>query len=234
MKTLALETVDMAASVALMEAGETVREVTLAEGQRSAQFLTPAVMRVLAEAGWRPADVALVALPVGPGSFTGLRVGVTFAKTFAYVTGAAVIGLNTLDVLAESVPQGCGKVVAAMDAQRGDVITRTYALRDGRRVPCDEMRLVAFDAWLAGLAEMSAVEEIAVTGPILAKKQAFLPPGAVCVPEECRRISPVVVGRMARERFLAGQSDSIWDLLPIYARRSAAEERRMEKMGEGE
>ncbi len=247
MKILALETLDVSASVVLMEDMEVVREVTLTADQRSAQFLTPAVTGLLADAGWEPREVALVALPVGPGSFTGLRVGVTFAKTFAYVTGAAVLGLNTLDVLAESAPPEFRRVAAVMDAQRGDVITRTYVAENAenasagacenaetpcfsRMKPWDDMRLADFDAWVAFLAREAETDgKIAVTGPILARKKAFLPRTVECVPEECWRITPVTVGRMARERFLAGQRDSLWDMLPIYARRSAAEERRLEK-----
>lgn len=100
LKLLALETAGLAGSVALAEGGRPIIARTLAEGQRSAQSLAPGIRQVLAEAGWQPADLALVAVVVGPGSFTGLRVGVTTAKTLAYALGIEVLGLNCLEVIA--------------------------------------------------------------------------------------------------------------------------------------
>ena len=219
MKLLALETVDISASAAILEDAEVIREISLPPEKKSAQFLTPMISELLNDAGWTPADVELVALPIGPGSFTGLRVGVTFAKTFAYITGSAVIGLNTLDILAAAVPECFPYVSAVMDAQRNQVIARKYT----GKTPCDEMRLLDFDAWAATLDAQTAV-----TGPILKRYGKLLPAEIPQVPEEFWRISPAFIGKMAYEMFLASRRDSVWDMLPIYARQSAAEERLME------
>jgi tRNA threonylcarbamoyladenosine biosynthesis protein TsaB len=116
---LALETTDLAGSVATWADGRLFRELSLPSHQRSAQSLAPAIGDVLAQTGWRPTDVNLVAVTVGPGSFTGLRVGVTTAKTLAYCCGAAVVGLDTLEVLAAAAPNGFTRLAVAVDAQRG-------------------------------------------------------------------------------------------------------------------
>lgn len=229
MKILALETVDISASVALMENMEIIGTKFLSPRQRSAQFLNVAVTELLKEAGWRPTEVELVALPVGPGSFTGLRVGVTFAKTFSYITGAAAVGLNTLDILAANAPAEFRKISVALDAQRGEVIVRDYeetssdAALFHHMKPLGEMRLLNFETWTKTLEP-----GMAVTGPILARKGGFLPADVPRVPEEFWQISPILVGKMAWERFSSGQADSIWEMLPIYSRPSAAEERLME------
>ena len=100
MRILALETSDKTGSVAAMADGNLLAELMLDRTQRSAQSLAPAMQRLLIEVGWQPSNVQLVAVSIGPGSFTGLRVGVTAAKVFAYAAGAEVLGISTLDAIA--------------------------------------------------------------------------------------------------------------------------------------
>ena len=92
MKVLSLETSCRRASLATHVADggrlERIGESALPAHLRTARSLAPATQRLLAESGWQPADVTLVAVSIGPGSFTGLRIGVTSAKTFAYATEA--------------------------------------------------------------------------------------------------------------------------------------------------
>ncbi|MGN1273415.1 MAG: tRNA (adenosine(37)-N6)-threonylcarbamoyltransferase complex dimerization subunit type 1 TsaB, partial [Thermoguttaceae bacterium] len=96
MKILAFETIEMSASAALLDDENVLASTTLPPQQRSAQYLAPAVRDLLAQTGWKPTDVQLIVVSQGPGSFTGLRVGITFAKIFAWAVGADVIALNTL------------------------------------------------------------------------------------------------------------------------------------------
>src|SRR4030042_1258471 len=105
MRILALETTDKAGSVAAMADGNLLAELTLGQTQRSAQSRAPAMLALLKQVGWRPADVQLVAVSVGPGSFTGLRVGVTTAKVFAYAIGAEVLAIDTLETIASGAPK---------------------------------------------------------------------------------------------------------------------------------
>ena len=76
------------------------------------------MLALLKQVGWRPDDVQLVAVSVGPGSFTGLRVGVTAAKVFAYAVGAEVLGVDTLEAIAAASPDDVAEVSAVIDAQR--------------------------------------------------------------------------------------------------------------------
>jgi tRNA threonylcarbamoyladenosine biosynthesis protein TsaB len=102
-KILSLETTDLSGSVAASDSSKLLLELELNSSQRSAQSLAPAIHSLLQQVGWKPADVELVAVTVGPGSFTGLRVGVTAAKTFAYAVGADVLGIDTLETIAANV-----------------------------------------------------------------------------------------------------------------------------------
>lgn len=135
-RMLALETTDLTGSVALSERGNVLAVRFLDPDQRSAQSLAPAIQSILREFSWRPSDVDVVATTVGPGSFTGLRVGVATAKLFSWSVGAKIVGVDTLDAAVDGVcsktaisdsASGEGILVSAgVDAQRGDVAFRNY------------------------------------------------------------------------------------------------------------
>ncbi len=135
-KLLALETTDLAGSVALCEQGKVLAVRFLEPKQRSAQSLAPAIHSILREFSWKPTDVDIVAVTTGPGSFTGLRVGVATAKMYAWSVGAKIVGVDTLDAIVDNV---CEKnpidvpspslgflVSVGVDAQRGDAAIRNY------------------------------------------------------------------------------------------------------------
>src|SRR5687768_12135976 len=104
MRILALETSGLSGEVALLEGERVIAEQWLDPGQRTARSLAPGMKQILQTAGWQPRDVQLVAVTIGPGSFTGLRVGVTAAKTLAYAVGCEVMGVDTLEVIAAQAP----------------------------------------------------------------------------------------------------------------------------------
>ena len=220
-KILAIETTEAIASVAVADDDNVLLELHLDTHKRSAQSLAPGLKRVLEQVGWRPADVQLVAVTIGPGSFTGLRVGLTTAKIFAYAVGAEVLGVDTLDVIAAGSPSEVTDLAVAVDAQRGDVVARTYhRASDGRFEPLGPAELLPMDAWLAGLAA-----GMAVSGPVLAKWTEDLPPGVVPVE---RRFWPPTAGNVARlasRLYAAGHRDDLWKLAPHYSRPSGAEEK---------
>ena len=99
-RTLAVESSSASGSIALLDGAGLVVESMLPSRPRIAQTLIPEMARLLRTVGWEVRDLELIAVVRGPGSFTGLRVGITAAKTLAYATGTAVIGVDTLEVLA--------------------------------------------------------------------------------------------------------------------------------------
>src|SRR5205823_153504 len=84
----------------------------------------------LATANWLPKEVELVAVTVGPGSFTGLRIGVTTAKAFAYAIGAEVVGVNTLDALAAQALPSPSPLWAILDAQRQELFAAKFVVSE--------------------------------------------------------------------------------------------------------
>jgi tRNA threonylcarbamoyladenosine biosynthesis protein TsaB len=253
MRILAIETTDQAGSVALLDGPQVVVEIRLPASQRSAQSLSPAIGELLRSAAWRPADVGLVAVAIGPGSFTGLRVGVTTAKTFAYAVGCALVGVPTLEAIAaqatadefsplpaageapvcrqlvEPGMRGSGaenvcQIIAVLDAGRQQVFSARYRRLGADRVEEFEPTTLIDDAeWLAGL-DIEPSKKL-LTGPGLKKLATRLPAGVNVAAAESWAPRAATIGRLGFDRFQAGQRDDPASLVPIYHRRSAAEEK---------
>ncbi len=226
LRILALETSGRFGSVAAAYGDKPLLDKELDQSRRSASTLAPALKELLAEVGWRPVDVELTAVTVGPGSFTGLRIGVATAKAFAYAVGSDVIGVNTLDAIARRAPvERTPRLAAAIDAGRGQVFAAAFE-RDASNhwEAIGETTLESIDAWLARLSP-----EIAVTGPALMSLADRIPAGVPVVDQSLWLPTAACVAEIAQLRFLAGQRDDVWTLVPLYLRRSAAEETRNRK-----
>ena len=173
MKLLAIETTGINGTVACAENGRLLAESPLPADQRSAQSLVPAIEAILSSQGWRPNSLDAVAVAVGPGSFTGLRVGVTTAKILAWSCQAALYGVNSLDAAAwqiaaalpgllesdrsnpvceKTLRRGSALVTVSIDAQRGDVAARDFIIDLESAIPVplgDSFRLFPLSDWLA-------------------------------------------------------------------------------------
>lgn len=223
LRILALETTGLSGSVAALVGGRVLAERNLAPGSRSAQSLAPAVSELLREVGWKPREVALIAVTAGPGSFTGLRVGVTTAKTLAYVTGAAVLGIDTLAAIAAQSPPLVPRVWAAFDAQRGELFVAQWQ-RDAADAnvwrETTAPRIVDGSTWIANLAPGTVI-----SGPGLRRWREQVPPDVEVVAEERWQPRAATVGQLAWRKHEAGERQDLWSLAPNYLRESAAEEK---------
>jgi tRNA threonylcarbamoyladenosine biosynthesis protein TsaB len=221
MRILALETTERIGSVAAMSDRNLLAELSLGHAQRSAQSLAPAMLALLKQVGWQPGDVQLVAVSQGPGSFTGLRVGVTSAKMFAYAVGAEVLGINTLETIAAAAPDDVLLLSVVMDAQRGELAARTFARQaDGWFEPTEPQRLIQTETWLNELPL-----GITVSGPALGKWTPQLPTHVRTLDPQCWLPRASAVARLAAHHYSLGRRDDLWNLVPHYSRRSAAEEK---------
>jgi tRNA threonylcarbamoyladenosine biosynthesis protein TsaB len=221
-RILALETSGARGSVAALVDGGLLVELPLNAAQRGAQALAPAISEVLRKAAWEPRQVELVAVAIGPGSFTSLRVGVTTAKTFAYAVGAEVFGVGALEAIAVQVDRvASGETIAtAIDAGRGEVYAAQFRWRAPFDLECLEAPAVhSVGAWLAGLESRTIV-----SGPAL-DKLAASGLGIRVAPRELWLPSAATIGRLAAMKHAAGERDDVWRLMPLYLRKSAAEEK---------
>ncbi|GAA1540569.1 tRNA (adenosine(37)-N6)-threonylcarbamoyltransferase complex dimerization subunit type 1 TsaB [Nocardioides humi] len=133
---LAFDTASPTVTVALHDGSDVVAAATSPQAMRHGEQLAPLIERVLAEAGARPADLTGIAVGVGPGPFTGLRVGLVTARTMAHVLGVPVHGVCSLDALAlEAAASGevTGDFLVATDARRKEVYLASYDA-GGRRL----------------------------------------------------------------------------------------------------
>ena len=133
MLLLAIDTSTTAITVALHDGSAVLAEATTLDARGHAEHLAPGVTRVLGEAGVQPGDLTDIACGLGPGPFTGLRVGIVTARTLALVTGARLHGLCSLDALAAEAAVD-GEVLVATDARRKEVYWARYAVA-GARIP---------------------------------------------------------------------------------------------------
>ncbi|MGO9113867.1 MAG: tRNA (adenosine(37)-N6)-threonylcarbamoyltransferase complex dimerization subunit type 1 TsaB [Thermoguttaceae bacterium] len=220
-RILALETSELIGSVAAAADGNVLAELQLDPQQRSAQSLAPAIRSLLERVGWQPREIRLLAVTIGPGSFTGLRVGVATAKVLAYASGADVLGIGTLEAIAAAAPNGFAAISVAVDAQRGDVVAQRFRRQATGCLEADgDCALLPLDEWLAALPP-----GFVVAGPVLKKLADPLPPGVTMLDRAFWRPTAGNVARLAYRDYLAGRRDDLWSLLPLYSRPSAAEEK---------
>lgn len=220
MRVLAIETVDTSGSLAVLDGERLLRQMPLSTAGRSAQTLIPGMQQLLAEVGWQPREIELVVVATGPGSFTGLRIGVTTAKTLAYAVGCEVMGVNTLEAIAQAAPADLWRFSAVVDALRGELFVADFQrVAGGGSSGAESTRVVTREEFLATLDAGSAV-----TGPALRTLRPALPTGVTIVDEAYWLPTAASIGQVGFRQFAAGDRIGAFELMPVYFRRTAAEE----------
>ncbi len=202
------DTATPAVSVAVHDGDRVVAEASAADGRRHGELLAPMIAKVLADAGASRADLTAVAVGVGPGPYTGLRVGVVTARVLGSVLGIPVHGVCSLDVIAAAVtPPGGREFVVATDARRKEVYWARYAA-DGRRL---EGPLVGPAAAVPGATDLAVA---GAGGPLY--PEAF---GEIIEPAypSARTLCGIVAAEIAAGR-------PVHPAEPLYLRRPDAKE----------
>ena len=126
MKILGIDTSSMAASVAVIEDNKLICEYTINTKKTHSQKLMPMIENMLSLSDLNVRELDAIAVCEGPGSFTGLRIGMATAKAIAHVNDIPVIGVNSLEVLAANMNLCDKKICSILDAQRNQVYTGRY------------------------------------------------------------------------------------------------------------
>ena len=217
-RLLAVETSTLAGGVALLDGERVIGEYLLDVRVTHSERLMPAIDRLLRDAGWTPASLQGLAVAVGPGSFTGLRIGISAVKGLAWALDVGVAAVPTLDALAVTLPFAALPVCPVLHARKNEVYCSRYRW-DGVSMRRDwEYLAIAPEDLASRLTEPTILVGDRAHG--IASRHARV------APPHRRTPSAAAVGTLGLARFLAGEVVSAHELSPFYLRPSEAELRR--------
>jgi tRNA threonylcarbamoyladenosine biosynthesis protein TsaB len=217
-RVLILETSGRAGQVAVARGSKLLAERRLDEGRRHARDLAPAVAELCRQCGWKVRELEAVLVSRGPGSYTGLRVGIMSAKALAYSAGSAFLTIDTFAAIARQAPAEVRQLDILADAQQGNLYVQRCERSGGRWYGATALMIRPASEWLADLAP-----GVWVSGPALAAYESRLPAANRAVPESAREALPASLLEIGLERWQAGESDDFWAAEPLYLRPSNAE-----------
>ena len=233
MLLLAFETSAKAASVALFDGEKLLGESYQNTGLTHSQTLMVMAEDLLKQCGYTAANVTHTAVAAGPGSFTGVRIGVAAAKGFAWGKEIPCYGVSTLEAMALGLGIWDGTVVCAMDARRAQVYNGIFQAKNGELTRIREDRAIS-------LAELGQ-ELQAVTGPIYLVgdgaalcHRTLTDLNLILPPEWKQHQRAVGVGLAALAAMARGEEGNAAALAPNYLRLSQAERERLEKENKGD
>ena len=230
MLILAFETSAKAGSVALMDDSRLLGESYQNTGLTHSQTLLQMAQQLLAGCGKKPGDVTAVAVAQGPGSFTGVRIGVAAAKGFSWGSEIPCHGVSTLEAMAKQLGIWQGYVCPVMDARRGQVYNAVFHMEQGKCERIREDRAISLEELEQEMQNFKEPIFLVGDGSILCYNALQEGVPALVLPEEHRMHQRATgVALLAREAILAGSAPSGADLEPNYLRLSQAERERLEK-----
>ena len=230
MLILAFETSAKAASVALLDDKKLLGESYQNTGLTHSQTLMVMAEDLLKQCGKTVSDVTAVAVAEGPGSFTGVRIGVAAAKGFAWGRDLPCYGVSTLEAMAESLGVWQGYVCPCMDARRSQVYNALFYVNQGKiqRIAAD--RAIALVDLGEELKKLEDPIFLVGDGAVLCYNTLSKDvPGLVLPPEHRQHQRAVGVALLAAKKIAAGEPGDGNALNPNYLRLSQAERERMEK-----
>jgi tRNA threonylcarbamoyladenosine biosynthesis protein TsaB len=211
MRVLAVDTTTLRESVALVSEGAVRGEVRVASTDTHSRRLMPSIDFLLRSLAIPPGEVEGYAITTGPGSFTGLRVGLSTVQGMALAAGRVCLGLSALDVLAARILGTAPHLVALMEASRGEVFAGLY---DAQGQALQPPVVTVLESWLERLPRGCAF-----TGDAVAPRRALIEsrsPGA-CFPARSLFLAGTL-GRLAEPRLAAGEGVGPDRLRPLYLR----------------
>ncbi|MCW3490541.1 tRNA (adenosine(37)-N6)-threonylcarbamoyltransferase complex dimerization subunit type 1 TsaB [Dethiobacter alkaliphilus] len=234
MRVLGIDSATLVCSVALVSEEKTLAEYNLQVKKTHSERLLPLIAAMLRDTGLKPADLDGVAVAAGPGSFTGVRIGMVTAKTLGQALAVPLAGVSTLQALAAQHPHFPGVVCPILDARRDQVYNAVF--RSGELPEhIQKERALALGELLAELQDGD--EDVLFVGdaaPLhretiadaLGRRACFMPPES----SVCRAAA---VARLGLKELQAGGGLSWRDLEPQYVRRSEAEVKYLARKKQG-
>jgi len=225
---VALETATPTLSVALLKDGKPVAEHNEQSKRRHAVTLAPTIATLLSEQGLKPQDVGAVACGSGPGSFTGLRIGLSTAKGLAQSLNIPLVTVSTLDVLAAAAVRPDAFTAPLLDAKQGHIYVAFYA---GSKEPLNCRPLTGYLALRSEQVAAQAKELVGKNrltvcgdGVFLCKEDLMATNLEVLELPSWQNVPRAsILGQIAARRLAGGEVEDLAAVKPLYVRRAAAE-----------
>lgn len=229
MKILSLDSTSRYSSVALTEDGKILGHTFLDSGNTHSETLLPAIIDLLQFNHLHSDDIDLFACSAGPGSFTGVRIGVSILKGLCSGKGKPCVGVSTLEALAENLPFEDAILCPVMDARRNQVYTALFLRENGTLTRLTPDDLITLDVLCEKLKAYNKKIYLCGDGYHLAKSRMDIP--TEDTPELLIAQNAVSVAKVAIRTFAANPDKDFSEgkLQPIYLRASQAERERLEK-----
>ena len=228
MLILALDSTATVGSVALCRDDRPLAHFTLKNGNTHSETLLPMVKALFDVTGTTVEDVDLFACSAGPGSFTGVRIGVATIKGLAFGKNKCVLGVSALESMARAQLPHKGLIVPAMDARRGEVYAAVFRAEGDtltRLMPDSALPVAKLEAWLA--AEAAGEELLAVGDGVPVLEKGFGDRALTVAPAAIAEQHAIGVAKAALAAYREGARGTDRELAPLYLRLPQAERERL-------
>lgn len=224
MRIIGLETSGKTCGVALLEDGEIRSEYNLNLGLRHSDFVFHLIERVLRDAHWQLENIEGIAVDKGPGSFTGIRIGLTVVRTLGQILKIPLAGVTSLDVLVENVPPSNFLLSPFIDALGGEIYTSLYQWEKDKWQRLAPYQVEKADSWINHLLTFNKPVLFVGETAIIHKKKIKIEPGSLTnFFERGAFLSARNVAFLGQKQLIRSQGVNFDRLLPFYIRRSYAE-----------
>lgn len=222
MRILAVDTASKSCSVGIVENSHLRIELTIIAGTTHSKHLMDLIHRAIALAGFKMSDVDGYAVTKGPGSFTGLRIGISSVKGLAAATEKPVVSISSLDALASQTIASPYLICPLMDARKGEVYFSFYKAEGGVLKKQRDEGVSPLEKAIEGLHEPCVFigDGAHIYQQTIAEKMGAL---ACFAPPYLNTIRASTLANMALGRFSMGETDDVASLVPHYIRKSDAE-----------
>jgi tRNA threonylcarbamoyladenosine biosynthesis protein TsaB len=232
-RALAIETSGRIGSIAIVQDDRILAEEQFAHGLQHAAHIIPMIDRLCRAQQWSPRDIEHLYVSHGPGSFTGLRIGITLAKTMALAMGVKIVPVPSVHVLAENAPEDAANLIIVLDAKRDQIFTARFeraACSGQQAAKWTEREAAHLDTLGAMLARCQ--KPVHLLGEGIPYHRKFIPendPLVIMTPEESWRARASAVAKLGSQLARENRFTDPLTLTPIYIRRPEAEEKLLQR-----
>ena len=225
MRILSIETSANVASTAVTEDSTLIAEYTVNNKKTHSETLMPMIDTVLKNAQLDIGDIDLIAVSQGPGSFTGLRIGLSTAKGIAHAANIPLVGISTLKSIAYNMPYSEYIIAPVMDARRAQGYNALYEWKEGELVQIKAPRAISLEELLSELGSMDKKAVFAGDGVFVHRDTIIKGLGdrAVFAPSSALIQKASALADIAKKEFENGNAKNCYELTPVYLRKSQAE-----------